>query len=298
MNVEKRTAGLGWALLGVASFSLTFPALHVALQGLAPTFVGTGRAVFASICAGTLLLATRQPLPSRRHWPGLALVALGVVVGFSWLSAEALVYLSPVQAGVMAGLLPLVTAAAAAWRVGERPAPAFWIAALCGSLGVIAYAMSRGGALLGGGDVALFAAVLFAAFGYAEGGRLARILGGWQVISWALVFAAPFLLIPAVLNYPRHPVMATSWAAFAYLSLVSQWLGFFAWYRGMALAGVVRTSQVQLMQVFFTLIAAWALLGERVAWSTWLFALWVIAAVAIGRRHAGASPKKEEASGA
>ncbi len=286
MSQENERAGLAWALLGVASFSLTFPALRLALQGLPPTFVGTGRAVFAAVCAGALLLATRQPLPERRHWPALARVAVGVVAGFSWLSAEALVHLSAVQAGLMAGLLPLATAAVGAWQAGERPPRTFWFAAILGSVGVIAYAAGRGGALLGGGDGALVAAVLFAALGYAEGGRLARVMGGWQVISWALVFAAPLLLIPAALNWPQHAVPLSAWLGFVYLAVVSQWLGFFAWYRGMALAGVVRTSQVQLLQVFFTLAAAWALLGESVAWSTWLFALWVVAAVAIGRRVA------------
>lgn len=286
MSQEKERAGLAWALLGVASFSLTFPALRLALHGLPPTFVGTGRAVLAALCAAALLLATRQPLPERRHWPALARVALGVVAGFSWLSAEALVHLSAAQAGVMAGLLPLATAAAGAWLIGERPPRAFWVAAVFGSLGVIAFAANRGGALLGTGDWALLAAVLFAAFGYAEGGRLARMLGGWQVISWALVLAAPLMLIPAALNYPQHAVPLSAWLGFVYLSLISQWLGFFAWYRGMALAGVTRTSQVQLLQVFFTLTAAWALLGEPVAWSTWLFALWVAGAVAFGRRAA------------
>lgn len=286
MSRDNERAGLAWALLGVASFSLTFPALRVALHGLSPTFVGTGRAVFAALCAAALLRATRQPLPERRHWPALARVALGVVAGFSWLSAEALVHLSAVQAGVMAGLLPLATAAAGAWRAGERPPRTFWAAAVLGSLGVIAYAAGRGGALFGGGDWALLAAVFFAAFGYAEGGRLAREMGGWQVISWALVFAAPLLLIPALLNWPRHPAPLSAWLGFLYLALVSQWLGFFAWYRGMALAGVTRTSQVQLLQVFFTLTAAWALLDEPVAWSTWLFALWVVAAVGVGRRVA------------
>lgn len=287
MSLDNERAGLAWALLGVASFSLTFPALRFALQGLPPTFVGTGRAVLAALCAAALLRATRQPLPERRHWPALARVALGVVAGFSWLSAEALVHLSAVQAGVMAGLLPLATAAVGAWRAGERPPRAFWGAAVLGSLGVVAYAAGRGGALLDWGDWALLAAVFFAAFGYAEGGRLAREMGGWQVISWALVFAAPLLLIPAVLSWPQHSVRWSAWLGFLYLALVSQWLGFFAWYRGMALAGVVRTSQVQLLQVFFTLAAAWILLGESVIWSTWLFALWVVAAVGLGRRAAG-----------
>ncbi|MEJ2630610.1 MAG: DMT family transporter [Acidihalobacter sp.] len=299
MSRDNEKSGLAWALLGVASFSLTFPALRFALQGLPPTFVGTGRAVVAALCASVLLLATRQRLPQRRHWPALARVAIGVVAGFSWLSAEALVHLSAVQAGVMAALLPLVTAAAGAWRAGERPPRAFWIAAVLGSLGVIAYAAGRGGTLLGTGDWTLLAAVFFAAFGYAEGGRLARELGGWQVISWALVFAAPLLLIPAVLNWPRHAAPWSAWTGFLYLALVSQWLGFFAWYRGMALAGVARTSQVQLLQVFFTLMAAWALLGEPVAWSTWLFALWVVAAVAVGRSVAGRrAPAGEPRSGA
>ncbi|APZ43200.1 DMT family transporter [Acidihalobacter ferrooxydans] len=286
MASSQERAGLVWALLGVVAFSLTFPALRIALQGLPPTFIGTGRAVLAALFAGMLLLTTHQPWPTRRQWLALTRVTLGVVIGFSWLSAEALVHLSAVQAGVMAGLLPLATAVAGAWLAGERPPRAFWIAALCGSLGVIAFALSRGGTLLGAGNWALFAAVACAALGYAEGGRLARELGGWQVISWALVLGAPLLVIPAVLNWPQQSVPLSAWIGFLYLALVSQWLGFFAWYRGMALAGVTRTSQVQLLQVFFTLLAAWALLGEPVAWSTWLFALWVVAAVAAGRHIA------------
>ncbi len=278
--------GLFYALLGVVGFSLTLPATRIAVAHLHPDIVGLGRGVAASVCAAAFLGATRQPLPARRHWPALAAVALCVALGFPLLSAWAMTQLPANHGAVLLGILPLATAIAAALRAGERPSRGFWTVALAGSAGVLGFAVWSGAGTLQRADLLLVAAALVAALGYAEGGRLARDLGGWRVISWALVLAGPALTPPALWAVYKHGIIAPveSWLGFAYVALVSQWLGFFAWYKGLALAGVARAGQLQLLQTFFTLAAAAVWPGEQISIATIAFALWVVGAVALSRR--------------
>ena len=281
-----RRSGLVWGVVGVTAFAMTLPATRVAVAALDPVFVGLGRAVVAAMLAAIALAATRQPWPSPALWPRLALVALGVVIGFPLLSAWAMRHVPASHGAVVVGLLPLLTAAAGAWLAHERPSRRFWLCGIAGSLVVVGFALWRGGGSLHGADLLLIGAIVLAAIGYAEGARLTRLIGGWQVISWALVLSAPFLAVPAWLasdGLADAPLSA--WLGFAYVSVVSMYLGFFAWYRALARGGIADVGQIQLLQPFLTLLFSALLIGERLEWSMFVAAGLVIATIAIGRRR-------------
>lgn len=276
--------GLAWGFLGVLAFSATLPATRLAVAALDPSFVGLGRALVAAVLAAALLAATRSPFPRRATWPGLAVVALGVVAGFPLLTAWAMRHVPASHGAVVVGLLPLATAVAGALLAHERPSRRFWACAVAGSAVVVGYALWKGGGLLHVADLLLVGAVIAAAIGYAEGARLARELGSWQVISWALVLAAPFLAIPtwhAATGLGDVPW--TAWAGFAYVAVVSAYVGFFAWYRGLAEGGIAAVGQVQLLQPFLTIFLSVLLLGEALDPATFVAAGLVILAIALGR---------------
>lgn len=263
-----RPAGLGWGLLGVLAFSFTVPFTRVAVEGLSPLLIGAGRAVVAAVLAALCLGLTRQRVPVGRQWARLAVVGAGVVVGFPLLTSYALVTTPAGHGAVVIALLPAATAVTTVLRTGERPSRAFWVAAAVGAGAALGFASVQGG-VPGApqwADLLLVGAVVAAAVGYAEGGLLARELGSWQTVSWALVTCAPLMLGLSVLavraDAPR--ATATEWAAFAYLAAVSMFLGFFAWYRGLAIGPMSRVSQVQLVQPVLTLTWAGLLLGETV----------------------------------
>lgn len=273
-------------MVAVAAFSLTLPATRVAVADLDPVFVGLGRSIVAAVIALLILLYARPRLPTRAQWRGLVIVALGVVVGFPLLTAWAMQRVPASHGAILLGLLPFATAAAGALRAKERPSPGFWIVGIVGSALVVIFALISGAGKPTFADLALLAAVLTAALGYAEGGRLAQTLGGWQVICWALVLAAPFLLVPvAVVGLPVGVAISlNAWLAFAYVALVSQLLGFFIWYHALAVGGIARVSQLQLLQPFLTLFAAGLLLGERITPLMVVFAVAVVASVAVGKQ--------------
>jgi drug/metabolite transporter (DMT)-like permease len=283
-NAESR--GLLYGFIGVACFSLTLPATRTAVAELDPTFVGLGRALVASVPAGLLLLATRQPRPARRYWASLLVVVAGVIVGFPLLSALALGRLPAAHGAIVTGLLPLASAIAGALRAGDRPSRAFWFASLLGSGVVVVFAFLSGGGAPQVADLLLLAAVAAAGMGYAEGARLARVLGAWQVICWALVIAVPLLVVPVALAAWLHGLAASppAWLGFAYVSIISQFLAFFAWYHGLAIGGVARVGQLQLFQPFMTIAASALLLGEPITQLTLVAAVLVFAAVAAGAR--------------
>ena len=187
---------------------------------------------------------------------------------------------------IVIGLLPLATALAGAWLAHERPTPVFWLCSLVGSAVVVGFALWQGGGAPHPADFLLLAAVAAAAIGYAEGGRLARTLGGWQVISWALLLAAPAVLVPTLWVVDAQMLAAPplAWAGFAYVGVFSMFLGFFAWYRGLALGGIAVVGQTQLLQPFLTLFASALLLGEALDPATFVAAGLVILSIAIGRR--------------
>ena len=268
------------------AFSGTLPATRAAVAHLDPVFVGLGRAVVAAVLAAAVLLATRSPWPSPTAWRPLAVVAAGVVVGWPVLSAYAMRHVPAAHGAVVAGLLPLATALAGAWLAHERPTRRFWGCAVFGSAVVVAFALWEGGGAPQLADLLLVAAVAAAAVGYAEGAKLARTMGGWQVICWVLVLSAPFLVVPTLAaaqwRVPDAPWPA--WAGFAYVAAISMFLGFFAWYRGLALGGIAVVGQTQLLQPFFTIFGSAWLLSERVDPATLVAAALVVAAIAVGRK--------------
>lgn len=269
----------------MTAFAVTLPATRVAVRALDPVFVGLGRAVCAAVLAAAYLLFTRQSLPSLMQAKRLLIVAAGVVVGFPLFTAWAMRLVDASHGGVVLGLLPLATAIVGAWLSRERPSRAFWVLAVTGAAIVVGYSLSQARGALGWPDLALFMAVLSAGVGYAEGARLARTLGGLQVISWALVIAAPILLVPVVLFAPTSlSIPAESWIGFAYVTIISQFLGFIPWYRGLALGGIAKVSQTQLLQPFLTILASGLLLGESGDPATWVAAVLIVVVVAIGKR--------------
>lgn len=280
-------------LVGVAMFSLTLPFTRMAVAELDPSFVALGRALVAAALAAGWLCWNRTPLPPRPALPALALVSAGCVIGFPWLSSIALRTLPAAHGAVLVGILPLATAVFSALRGNEKPSAGFWVVALLGSGIVIGFALHQSGGSFQRADLLMLAAVLLGALGYAEGGRLAQTLGGQQVISWALVLSAPLLLallVPLVLWLSTQHLAgiaaagARSWLGFAYVSVFSMFIGFIFWYRGMALGGIARVGQVQLVQPFLTLAGAALILGEALEPSHFGFALAVIAVVVAGRK--------------
>jgi drug/metabolite transporter (DMT)-like permease len=278
--------GYLFGFLGVASFSLTLPATRLAVAALDPVFVGLGRAVVAALLAMIVLAVNRAPWPGWALLPRLTLVALGVVVGFPLFSAWAMQSVPAAHGAVVIGLLPLATAMAGAWIAHERPSRLFWACAIFGSAVVVGFALWQGGGARQAADGLLVLAVVSAAIGYAEGGRLARTLGSLQVICWALVIAAPLVAIPTALAADDRLFTApvSAWAGFAYVSVVSMFLGFLAWYRGLAQGGIAAVGQVQLVQPFLTIFASAWLLGEGIDAATIVAAGLVITSIAVGRR--------------
>jgi drug/metabolite transporter (DMT)-like permease len=278
--------GLAWGVLGVALFSLTLPATRAAVAHLDPWFVASGRGLLAATVAAVVLLATRQKFPSRSQFATLALSSLGVVFGFPLFVTWAMQHVPATHGAVVLALLPLATAAAGALVAHERPSRGFWAVGLAGSLVVIAFALRQGAGELESADLALLAAIVCAALGYAIGARASATLGGWQTISWSLVICVPVLLPLTLAFAPRetNAIPASAWAGFLYLALVSQYLGFFAWYHGLALGGIARAGQAQLLQPFMTLVASALLIGEALRADEIFFAAMVVALVALGRR--------------
>ncbi|HEV3105244.1 MAG TPA: DMT family transporter [Trinickia sp.] len=287
---SRESKGMLLGLIGVMIFSLTLPMTRIVVQEWHPLLNGLGRALAAAVPAGALLAWRRERWPTRAQLKQLAVVALGVIIAFPVFSAWAMKTLPSSHGALVNGLQPLFVALYAAWLSHERPSPAFWASAAVGSGLVVAFALHAGGGALQAGDALMLVAVVVGALGYAEGARLAREMGGWQVICWALVVAAPFLALPVGwLAWQQHlhhpgPVAMKTWLAFSYVALFSQFIGFFAWYAGLAMGGIARVGQVQLLQIFFTIAFAALFFGEHVAPSTWLFAVAVIGTVMLGRK--------------
>ncbi len=290
--------GKGWihGFIGMLIFSGSLPATRVAVADFDPVFLTVARASLAGLLALLALSVSQTPRPTRAQLRALAVVAGGVVLGFPLLTALALQQLSSAHALMFLGLLPLSTAGFAVLRGGERPRAAFWVCALLGSGLVVGYALNQGldaglspasGALLLG-DALMLAAVAVCGLGYAEGARLARTLGGWQVICWALVLALPLTASLALLQLPASfsSIRGSAWLGLAYVSLFSMLIGFVFWYRGLALGGTAAVGQLQLLQPLFGLaLAAW-LLHEPVSAGMLAVTVGVLGCVAGARRLA------------
>ncbi|MEU6014091.1 DMT family transporter [Streptomyces sp. NPDC047515] len=278
--------GVALAGLGVVAFSLTFPSTAWGLESFGPWSLVSLRTLLAAVIAGGALLAGRVPVPDRRHWAGLVVVAAGVVVGFPLLTTLALQTSTTSHAAVVVGLLPLTTAVFSSLRTGARPPRAFWIAALAGAGVVIAFTVQQSGGSLSGGDPYLFGALLVCAAGYTEGGRLAGVIPGWQVVGWALILCLPLAVAGAAVALPSEPVRLTAHGVLGlvWVAAGSTFLGLYIWYRGMAEIGVPRASQLQLAQPLLTLVWSFFLLGEKVSAAAPVAAVAVLVCIAATQR--------------
>lgn len=285
-----KTTMTGWGsgLLGVVIFSGSLPATRVAVDGFTPLFLTSARAVIAALLGLALLALLRQKRPGRDDLGSLAIVALGVVIGFPLLTAIALRYVTSAHSIVFIGLLPLCTALFGVLRGGECPRPAFWLFSVAGASLVAGFAWSESGAATLTGDLVMVAAIVVCGLGYAEGATLSRRLGGWQVISWALVLALPVMIVLGAATLPAHwsGIGAPAWLGLGYVSVFSMLVGFIFWYRGLALGGIAGVGQLQLLQPFFGLSLAGLLLGEPVAWTMIAVTALVVLCVAGARRFA------------
>ncbi|RXT48310.1 DMT family transporter [Bradyrhizobium betae] len=285
-----QSPGSGWGngLLGVIIFSGSLPATRVAVGGFSALFLTSARAVIAALIGVAVLGLLRQARPERRDLLSLAIVSIGVVVGFPLLTALALQHVTSAHSIVFIGLLPLSTAIFAVLRGGERPQPLFWLFAILGSATVVGFALSNDGSASITGDLLMVAAVVLCGLGYAEGAALSRRLGGWQVISWALLLALPLMVPVAIWTWPStwSGVSVPAWIGLAYVSIFSMFVGFIFWYRGLAVGGIARVGQLQQLQPFFGLALAGFLLHEPVAWSMIAATALVVLCVFFARRFA------------
>lgn len=278
--------GLFFVLIGTVVFSLSLPMTRLAAPQLGGWTVGFGRIVFAGCFAGLLLAIRREKLPPRRLLPNFLIVIMGVIFGFPILTSLALQTVPSNHGAVTTGILPIATAVIGIFRNRQRPPLLFWVSCVIAVLMVILFALSEGAGSFQTEDLLLFGAVILAGFGYAEGGRLAREIGGWRVICWAVTLSAPFAVIPLLLAVNGRDLSVINpqgWLGFIYLCIFSQVLGFFAMYRGLAVGGVARVSFVQLIQPFLTLVWSALLLGETIKPTTALVSILVIGNVAFSQ---------------
>jgi drug/metabolite transporter (DMT)-like permease len=283
---SRERLGLLLGFVGMAIFGGTLPATRIAVSAIDPIALTAARTAIAGLCSLALLIVLRRPPPPRRLWFPLAVAMLCISVMFPLLMALAVQTVDASHGGVVLGILPVATAFVAVLITHERPKPLFWIASLVGAALVIAFALRQGGGTLSAGDLLLLAAVAVSAIGYAVSGRLTADMPGWEVISWVLVMALPISLPAAVFTLPADlaDIPLKPWLALLYVALFSQWIGFFAWNAGMAIGGIARVSQVQLLQPFITFALAALFNGETITPQIVLFASAVVATVAISTR--------------
>ncbi|WP_331371369.1 DMT family transporter [Sinorhizobium chiapasense] len=286
--MDKTTSGWINGFLGVLIFSGSLPATRAAVLDFDPVFLTVARAGIAGLLAACLLLVFREKRPTTDQLFSLAIVSLGVVVGFPLLTAFALQHVTSAHSIVFVGMLPLATATFGVLRGGERPRPAFWMFSVAGSLLVIGFALAQGVSASPVGDALMLGAIVACGLGYAEGAKLSRTLGGWQVISWALVLSLPVMLSIALALMPSSfaKVGMPGWVGLAYVSLFSMLIGFIFWYRGLAQGGIAAVGQLQLLQPFFGLALAATLLHEEVSLLMLAVTVAVILCVAGARKFA------------
>lgn len=286
----KENVSRGWlnGFIGVLIFSGSMPATRMAVTDLNPVFVTVARASIAGLLALAVLIIFKEKRPAKAMYIPLAIVALGAVIGFPLLSAMALQHITSAHSLVFLGLLPIVTASFAVMRGGERPRPVFWLFSVMGSLLVIGYAIYQGLTASPIGDMLMLAAIVLCGLGYAEGARLSKTLGGWQVISWALVISLPIMLPIMFIYQPSSfsTVSTGAWLSLAYIALFSMFIGFIFWYRGLAQGGIASVGQLQLLQPFFGLGLAATLLHENVSLGMLGVTIGVILCVAGSKKFA------------
>ena len=285
-RMSRQTLGIGLGFIGIAIFGGTLPATRLAVEGLDPFFITAGRAAASGLLSATLLLILRRRWPSARQIRTMLICIVTIVFGFPGLMALAMLTVPASHGGIVLGILPLTTAAAATAVLGERPSLRFWLLAGLGTTVVVVFALRENGGEIAVGDVYLFLAAISTSIGYVFSADLSHEMPGWEVISWILVLALPLTLPLAIWLWPANPgaVPAAAWVVFAYVSVFSMFVGFFAWNAGLVMGGVARVSQVQLLQTFVTLGLSAVINGEHVGPSTIAVAALVVAIVAAGRK--------------
>ncbi|WP_409290831.1 DMT family transporter [Peribacillus sp. SCS-37] len=286
--MEKGKAGLWLGLVGVICFSLTLPATRIAVVYFGTTTVGLGRTVIAALLVGIILIIKKEKIPNRQQCKSILIVAAGAVLGFPLITSWVMKALPVSHGAVELALLPLATAGIAMLRAGEKPSLRFWLASFTGAGAVILYAAHLGLGTLQIEDLGLLAAVIILGLSYAEGGKLSKEMGSWQVIAWAIVMGAPFFLIPVMMDISMEMLHAPiqAWVSMLYLAVVSQFLAYAAWYGGMAMGGIARVSQLQYLQPFLMILFAALFLGESITMVTILTEIIVVIAVFIGKNAA------------
>jgi len=291
--------GLLLGFVGVLIFGGTLPATRIAVSAIDPIALTSLRTAIAGLCSLVLLVVLRRPLPPRALWPQLVITMICVAILFPFLMSVGVQTVDASHGGVVFGIMPIATALIAVMITHERPRPLFWIASFAGAALVIAFALRQGGGALSVGDLFLLAAVVVAGIGYAFSGRLTAQMPGWEVISWVLVIALPLSIPFAALTMPADVahIPLKPWLGLLYVALFSQWIGFFAWNAGMAMGGIARVSQVQLLQPFVVFALAAVFNDETITPQIVLFAAGVVATVAISTRTRGRkAPDRPELS--
>jgi drug/metabolite transporter (DMT)-like permease len=288
MSFPSSRARLGLLLgfIGMVIFGGTLPATRIAVSQIDPIALTALRTAIAGLCSLILLVVLRRPLPPRALWPQLVITMLCVAILFPLLMSLGMQTVDASHGGVVLGVLPIATALVAVGITHERPRPLFWIASVAGAALVIAFALRQGGGALSSGDLLLFSAVAVAAVGYAFSGRLTSQMPGWEVISWVLVIALPLAIPAAALTMPEDitHIALKPWLGLLYVALFSQWIGFFAWNAGLAMGGIARVSQIQLLQPFVTFALAAFFNDESITPQILLFATAVVVTVAVSTR--------------
>ncbi|MCM2366164.1 MULTISPECIES: DMT family transporter [Proteus] len=288
INQKEQTNGWVNGFIGMLIFSGSLPATKAAVLGFEPLFLTAARATIAGLLSLAMLLLYKEKLPTFKQWISLAVVSLGVVVGFPLLTAIALQEITSAHSLVFLALLPLFTAIFAVIRGGEKPRPIFWLFSIIGSLLVMGYAISQNGASSISADLLMIASVIVCGLGYAEGATLTKALGGWQVICWALIVSLPPMLIFSFILMPEKlaTISISAWVGLGYVSLFSMLIGFIFWYKGLSQGGIAAVGQLQLLQPFFGLGLAAVLLHESVNLLMLLVTIGVIFCVAGSKKYA------------
>ena len=288
-SFSRERLGLLLGFIGMVIFGGTLPATRIAVSAIDPIALTSLRAALAGLCSLALLLVLRRPLPPRALWGQIVIAMLCVVILFPVLMALGVRTVDASHGGVVFGIMPIATALVAVTITHERPRLLFWIASFAGAGLVVAFALRQGGGALSAGDLLLFAAVIMSGVGYAYSGRLTSQMPGWEVISWVLVMALPISIPATLLTIPADisHMAVRPWLAVLYVTLFSQWIGFFAWNAGLAMGGIARVAQMQLLQPFVTFALAATFNGETITPQILLFAAGVVATVAISTRSRG-----------
>jgi drug/metabolite transporter (DMT)-like permease len=286
MSRSREQLGLALGIAGVALFGGTLPATRLTVMTLDPLLLTAVRASIAGCIGLALLVALRRPIPVRGLWPDIVIAGLCTIIGFPVLMALAMVHVPAAHGGVVLGIMPLATAAAAAIVTRERPSLGFWLASAAGAVIVVVFALREGGGGFALGDLFLAGTIVAGAFGYALSGRLSLAMPGWEAICWQVALFLPLSALAAVALWPAHlgPVGAAAWAGLAYVSLVSQFFAFFVFNAAMARIGVARSGQLMLMQPFVIIVLATPVNGEPIRLATFAYAGAVLVAVIVGQR--------------